>query len=528
MFLFPCRRRRPRSPHSSPADDRGDTFDEFPYHVLVSEFAASISHGSNAVTPSDERTIRSMEPGNLDTLSRTGGDEPEALPASSGGGADVLVSIISSTWNEINSTLQMRAYSVATTSCNAGTEPLEWFGGNNRHPVIGQNMFRLAPRQNGHLRFEQLGQSWLKHGFCALDLDFGECTGCSQNLGCNLLGVGCEDPYTAARNASQSSAGPKYQVNASTGFFPYPPANPSWSGNMARRLQVPLSDVQSSQNPGAQYVIEVQYVHPQDAPSANWSASLNNASYRVVTLNSGGSMTGYVGDTVKSQPGIHFWKAVDPQVTLTAFDAPHLGRMMVGSRAYDNGDGTWDYEYAVYNMHFDRGVGTFSVPMPAGAVVTDIEFRDVKYHSGEAFEYNGTEGHWPVTVADGTITWTTPQTYQENINSNAIRWGTVYNFRFTADVEPEMGEATLIAFNPFPFYQPDTFLGEAQVPAMPKAAPCPADLSGDGVVDFTDLLIVLSAWGPCAGCPEDLDGDGDVTFGDLLILLANWGDCEDL
>jgi uncharacterized membrane protein len=51
----------------------------------------------------------------------------------------------------------------------------------------------------------------------------------------------------------------------------------------------------------------------------------------------------------------------------------------------------------------------------------------------------------------------------------------------------------------------------------------PADLTGDGVVDFQDLLALLTAWGPCGDCPEDIDGDGDVDFQDLLALLLAWG-----
>jgi hypothetical protein len=54
---------------------------------------------------------------------------------------------------------------------------------------------------------------------------------------------------------------------------------------------------------------------------------------------------------------------------------------------------------------------------------------------------------------------------------------------------------------------------------------CLGDLDGDGAVGFQDLLIMLSAWGPCAGCPADLDGDDAVEFGDLLILLSSWGPC---
>lgn len=52
------------------------------------------------------------------------------------------------------------------------------------------------------------------------------------------------------------------------------------------------------------------------------------------------------------------------------------------------------------------------------------------------------------------------------------------------------------------------------------------DLNGDGVVDVSDLLMLLGAWGPCPGraeCVADLNGDGFVDVSDLLMLLANWG-----
>jgi hypothetical protein len=54
---------------------------------------------------------------------------------------------------------------------------------------------------------------------------------------------------------------------------------------------------------------------------------------------------------------------------------------------------------------------------------------------------------------------------------------------------------------------------------------CPADIDGDGIVGFQDLVAVLAAWGNQGG-PEDLNGDGLVGMQDVIALLAAWGPCE--
>ncbi len=54
----------------------------------------------------------------------------------------------------------------------------------------------------------------------------------------------------------------------------------------------------------------------------------------------------------------------------------------------------------------------------------------------------------------------------------------------------------------------------------------PGDLDGDGHVTTSDLLILLSNWGPCDDCNMclgDLNNDCTVSTGDLLMLLTNWG-----
>ena len=55
-----------------------------------------------------------------------------------------------------------------TTSWNTGTEDLPWFNNPDPiHPFIVMNLFRLKT-VDGSEQFEQIGQSWIKHGFFAL------------------------------------------------------------------------------------------------------------------------------------------------------------------------------------------------------------------------------------------------------------------------------------------------------------------------------------------------------------------------
>ena len=49
------------------------------------------------------------------------------------------------------------------------------------------------------------------------------------------------------------------------------------------------------------------------------------------------------------------------------------------------------------------------------------------------------------------------------------------------------------------------------------------DVNLDGVINVSDLIMVLAAWGTCDWCPEDGNVDGFVNVTDLLNLLAGWG-----
>jgi hypothetical protein len=53
--------------------------------------------------------------------------------------------------------------------------------------------------------------------------------------------------------------------------------------------------------------------------------------------------------------------------------------------------------------------------------------------------------------------------------------------------------------------------------------PCPADCNGDGVVNVSDMLAIIDAWGTTTGC--DINGDGMIDVIDLLEVVGNWGVC---
>ena len=79
--------------------------------------------------------------------------------------------------------------------------------------------------------------------------------------------------------------------------------------------------------------------------------------------------------------------------------------------------------------------------------ISNVEFHTPPQHPGWA--HDGTQGDagysstpWSVTQAPDSITWNT-ETFAQNQNANAVRWGTLYNFRFDADQPPQQTNATV-------------------------------------------------------------------------------------
>ena len=440
---------------------------------------------------------------------------------------DVIVGSIQS-FTKFGTSNGITAWAFGTTSCNEGTCWLDWFQHpSNLHPVIGQTMYKLMDG-----RMEMIGQGWLKHGFFALSqtLCFPDCIGTSGTL----LGVHCSDPYSSGLNGQQTNLGPKFEVNAATGVHPHPVHGISATGNsIFKRLQVHNTDLDPLANPGAQYFVEAQYVTADDHAAGNHA---NNASWRpiAVTGSNGNYDVAFTGGTVRRETIMEAWQQNDSGVELNFIDIPNDGRVIVGSKVTDNGDGSWHYEYAIQNLNSHRSIRAFQVPIPDDIVLTNVEFHDVDYHSGEP--QNGID--WIGTNIGFQLRWETDT--DENVDStNALRWSTTYNFRFDADVAPAPNSASFDLLRPGQEGDPNTIFFGVRTPSICNfnsvcdpgesacncgfdcgAPPATETSCGDLVDNDCDLAVDCSDEDCCGdgGCPS-IDDDSD--------LVAACLDCDD-
>ncbi len=345
-----------------------------------------------------------------------------------------------------------RAYAVGTTSCNLGNQRLTWIdeGTSVLYPVISQNMYRL---NNG--RIEQVGQAWLKHGFCALNGT--ACDSCPQqsNPPCAYLMPQCSDPYTSGLNGDQGGLGPKHEVNPANGAFPANALVGTSTGNgtLRGRLMVNDTDVTTTgPTANALFFVSSIYIHPED-PIFN--TDNNNSSYRRISVNQSNKAISLSDTTRRTSPPIFAWRdygggivggqpVSDPTVILTPVDVAGDGRFWVGSKAIPLGGGQYRYEFAVLNLNSDRASDGFSIPLPPNAIVTNATFKDVEYHSGELQQGDD----WTINVSSNDITWTMPNNYTDDRQENALRWDTMYNFSFECNVAPAGGVATIDLFKP--------------------------------------------------------------------------------
>jgi hypothetical protein len=340
---------------------------------------------------------------------------------------------------------------VSTTSCNAGNVPVDFFVlPSTDHPIIPHNLYRMSGGASDADRFEQIGQSWVKHTFGADQLN--EC-----GFGCipanfTHLGAGCSDTYASFQNAEQQDLGSRAWVNPFTGVF-QSTAN-DHTGHVhtetSHRILVNVSDLNENLNLGATYYCEVQYISPHEYAWCQTHPGecnmYNNSSYRQFRVS--GSTQFFFSEfapTVRMTPAVHAWTGatINPIEPDPGVD----GRAFIAYKVTGPVAGFYHYEYAIYNENLDRGIQSFSFPLGCGIMLGNAGFHAPPNHPG--FANDGTQGDagfsnvpWTLAQDAGAATWST-ETFAQNQNANAIRWGTLYNFRFDSNHPPVATNATI-------------------------------------------------------------------------------------
>lgn len=426
--------------------------------LISKEFANALGRPADAGAIIGEISIKANMRSVEVTQIVDGEVKADSLPATLGGvpGPDVVVGDLNGLAQFGSSTGTQVGLAVGTDSCNFGSVDLNWFQlPSNDHPVIPQNLYRMSGGAAGTDRFEQIGQSNVKHAFTALTQNL-------CNLGCNgvggtRLGIGCSDPYVASLNAGPN-LGSRAWINPFTGAFPRgdsatPPNNHSGHSHTgtSHRILTEISDLNTTLNVGATYYAESQYVTPHEYAWCQANPTQcnmnNNVSYRRYSVNGTGSPFSFspVGSTVRTQPAINAWTGA----TLVELrpDPANDGIGIVGYKVTNPSPGVWRYEYAVYNQNMDRAIQSFSIPLGAGATLSNIGFHAPPQQPG--WTNDGTVGSagfssapWAQTQTSNAMTWSS-ETLAQNPNANAIRWGTLYNFRFESNRPPQTVNATI-------------------------------------------------------------------------------------
>jgi hypothetical protein len=364
-------------------------------------------------------------------------------------GPDVIVGFVTGGREDDRNAQGQVGLTAATTSCNKGNAPLQWKAlPSNQHPVISLNLYRLMDG-----RIEQIGKSWVKHGFLAVNSN--DCAGipgvplsCTPGNAGDQLRSGCSDTYGAELNADPAQLGPRSKINPVTGKFDpatakdltgYPPSVPL--------DRIMLMDEAELKFPNATYFLEGHYITADDAAAGN---SRNNVTYRQVKpvlQGNAWSLQNTTPDMAQlwGQPAMSAWKADGAQLAevATKEGSGVSSYVIVGSKVTPLGNGKYRYDFAVYNMNSDLAIQSFSVPVK-NLDVASVEFKGIPTH-GEIWSNDP----WTAKIDQDRVTWST-KTYAQDPNANALRWGTTYNFRFVAGAPGAPSKATLAWFKPPP------------------------------------------------------------------------------
>lgn len=329
---------------------------------------------------------------------------------------------------------------------NVGTHDVRWEWAiaptNFQGPLIGPHPFLVSHfyrESNG--RLQQIGRSDAKHASYAVN------SGCPCPGGQGLR-VGCSDTYGVGNNSDPFYFAPRDEITAHSGawqslgshFDNYNAPTNEWDddirshgngagehGDFDHVLVVAETNLQTA---GARYFIEAWYVVAGD------TNIFNSMGYRQVTQVLDGAVWDFslLGSGRTPGPALNAW--VDPTntppgVTNVVVDTGE-GRIQLAAQTTHLGHGRYRYEYALMNLDYDRQIQSMGIPLVPGASMTHLIFLDV--------DTNGMND-WVATPTDGMLTWSSPV-------SNALDWGTLFNFGFEADARPGSTSSVLGILEP--------------------------------------------------------------------------------
>ena len=219
---------------------------------------------------------------------------------------------------------------------------------------------------------------------------------------------------------------------------------------VTHRILVEAADLNTTLNQGATYYAEAQCITPQEFAWCQMHSGqcnmYNNVSYRPFSVFGTTSFTfSSTASTTRTAAAINAWTGA----TINSIEpAPgNDGRAFIGYKVTNPSAGVWHYEYAIYNENLDRAIQSFSVPLGCGITVSNPGFHAPLNHPGIA--HDGTLGDagfsntpWTASQTANALSWNT-ETFAQNQNANAIRFGTLYNFRFDSNRPPHAANATI-------------------------------------------------------------------------------------
>jgi len=324
---------------------------------------------------------------------------------------------------------------------------------NDQHPILVWNLYRLGA--DG--RIVQVGRSGAKHAWFSTNFLCTDPT-CS---GGHVLGRGCADEYTASSNDLEYYLAPRSEIVPARGLWgrcgstwdralasgapgcdgvhdPWTPP-PAAEQGYRQRLVTRESDLESTPGDGTRWFFEAWYVVRDDVDILNTMGRIE-----VEPRWTGSQWRLHALASFANGPAVDGWVApgASPQARNDTLATPE-GTLRIVARATPVG-ARWRYDYAVLNLDFARavtegaepdlrvldarGIGAFSVPVPAGGGVSALQAFDLDRDPGN---------DWSGATAGGRVVFTAPAV------ANSLDWGTLHAFSFESSAAPVAGTVDL-------------------------------------------------------------------------------------